>query len=85
MLEENNISQSMSQKGNYYDNLLIENFLVILKQEIYYGKIFYNYTVLKQAETQSVKPCRLSNIVILTSGYIQSSRWIDVYFVGKFN
>ncbi|ADR24311.1 transposase InsK for insertion sequence IS150 family protein [Mycoplasma leachii PG50] len=37
-LEENNITQSMSRKGNCLDNAIIENFFDLLKQEIYYGE-----------------------------------------------
>ncbi|QVJ95974.1 IS3 family transposase [Mycoplasma mycoides subsp. capri] len=37
-LEENNITQSMSRKGNCLDNAIIENFFGLLKQEIYYGE-----------------------------------------------
>ena len=48
MLKENNIFQSMSRKGNCYDNSPIENFFGILKQEIYYGNIFHSYKELKE-------------------------------------
>lgn len=37
-LEQNNIIQSMSRKGNCLDNAIIENFFGLLKQEIYYGE-----------------------------------------------
>lgn len=39
----------MSRKGNYYDNSVMKNFFGILKQEIYYGKVFYSYESLKEA------------------------------------
>lgn len=39
-LEENNIKQSMSRKGNCIDNSPMENFFAILKQEMYYGNEF---------------------------------------------
>ena len=35
-LKENKIFQSMSRKGNCYDNSVMENFFGILKQEMYY-------------------------------------------------
>ncbi len=36
-LKENKIYQSMSRKGNCYDNSVMENFFGIMKQEMYYG------------------------------------------------
>ena len=39
----------MSRKGNCHDNSVMENFFEILKQEIYYGKVYYSYEELKQA------------------------------------
>ena len=35
-LKENGITQSMSRKGNCYDNACIENFFGLLKSEFYY-------------------------------------------------
>lgn len=48
-LEENRIFQSMSRKGNCYDNSVMENFFGILKQEIYYGNTYYSFDELKEA------------------------------------
>ena len=48
-LKRNKIFQSMSRKGNCLDNSLMENFFGILKQEMYYGKIFKTYEELKEA------------------------------------
>lgn len=48
-LKEKCIFQSISRKGNCYDNSVIENFFRILKQEIYYGVVYYNYEELKEA------------------------------------
>lgn len=42
-LEKNNITQSMSRKGNCLDNSPMENFFGILKQEMFYGSEFKNY------------------------------------------
>lgn len=39
-LKDNNIFQSMSRKGTCLDNSPMENFFSILKQEVYYGKIY---------------------------------------------
>ena len=49
VLKENKIFQSMSRKGNCYDNSVMENFFGILKQEMYYGTTYYSYDELKEA------------------------------------
>lgn len=46
-LKEHKIFQSMSRKGNCHDNSVMENFFGILKQEIYYGKVYYSYQELE--------------------------------------
>ena len=46
-LKKEKIFQSMSRKGNCLDNSIMENFFSLLKQEIYYGRIFYSYEELK--------------------------------------
>ena len=48
-LKENKIFQSMSRKGNCYDNSVMENFFGILKQEMYYGNNYYSLAELKDA------------------------------------
>ena len=48
-LKEHRIFQSMSRKGNCYDNSVMENFFGILKQEMYYGVVYYSYDELKEA------------------------------------
>ena len=40
LLEEHNITQSMSRKGNCMDNGIMENFFGRLKVEMYYGEKF---------------------------------------------
>ena len=40
ILQENNIQQSMSRKGNCLDNSIMENFFGRLKTEMYYGEKF---------------------------------------------
>ncbi|MDI6619204.1 MAG: IS3 family transposase [Clostridiales bacterium] len=42
-LKENRIFQSMSRKGNCHDNSVMENFFGIMKQEMYYGNVYYSY------------------------------------------
>jgi transposase InsO family protein len=48
-LEDNKIFQSMSRTGNCWDNAPMESFFGILKQEIYYGKIYHSFEELKAA------------------------------------
>lgn len=48
-LKEHRIFQSMSCKGNCYDNSVMENFFGILKQEMYYGVVYYSYEELMEA------------------------------------
>ncbi len=48
-LKANKIYQSMSRKGNCHDNSVMENFFGIMKQEMYYGKVYYNYEELVEA------------------------------------
>ena len=47
-LQEKHIFQSMSRKGNCLDNSPMENFFGLLKQEVYYGRIFSSFEELKQ-------------------------------------
>lgn len=54
-LKKEGIFQSMSRKGNCHDNSVMENFFGLLKQEIYYGKTYYNYVELKQAIEDYIK------------------------------
>ena len=48
-LKKNKIFQSMSRKGNCYDNSPMENFFGIMKQEMYYGKVYNSFDELKEA------------------------------------
>lgn len=54
-LKENMIFQSMSRKGNCFDNSPIENFFGILKQEMYYGNVYDSYNSLKCAIEEYIK------------------------------
>lgn len=54
-LEANKIYQSMSRKGNCHDNSVMENFFGIMKQEMYYGMVFYSYEELKEAIEKYIK------------------------------
>ena len=54
-LKENKIYQSMSRKGNCYDNSVMENFFGILKQEMYYGTTYYSFDELKNQIEKYIK------------------------------
>lgn len=54
-LKEERIFQSMSRKGNCYDNAVMENFFGLLKQEIYYGEVYYSLEELKNAIEKYIK------------------------------
>lgn len=53
-LKDNGIFQSMSRKGNCLDNSPMENFFGIMKQEMYYGKVYYSFEELNQAVTDYI-------------------------------
>lgn len=55
LLKENKIFQSMSRKGNCYDNAPMENFFSVMKQEMYYGKIYRSYQELEAAITHYIR------------------------------
>lgn len=55
VLKENRIYQSMSRKGNCHDNSVMENFFGIMKQEMYYGKVYYSFDELKTAIEKYIK------------------------------
>ena len=48
-LKSNRVFQSMSRKGNCYDNSPMENFFGIMKQEMYYGQVYSSFDELKDA------------------------------------
>lgn len=54
-LKTNKIYQSMSRKGNCHDNSVMENFFGIMKQEMYYGEVYYSYDELKDAIEKYIK------------------------------
>lgn len=54
-LKWEHIFQSMSRKGNCYDNSVMENLFGLLKQQIYYGRVYYGYEELKSEITKYIK------------------------------
>ncbi len=69
-LEKNRIYQSMSRKGNCLDNSVMENFFGIMKQEMYYGIVYYSYEELKLAIEKFIKYYNEQRIK-------QSLRWMS--------
>lgn len=49
MLKDHGVRQSMSRKGNCYDNSVMENFFGTMKREMYNGEKFENIEELKKA------------------------------------
>ena len=45
----------MSRKGNCIDNSPMENFFGIMKQEMYYGMVYYSYEELKNSIEKYIK------------------------------
>lgn len=54
-LNKSKIFQSMSHKGDCYDNSVMENFFGILKQEMYYGNTYYSFDEFKEAIEKYIK------------------------------
>ena len=54
-LKNARIFQSMSRKGNCYDNSVMENFFGLLKQEIYYGRTYHSFEALKREIIKFIK------------------------------
>lgn len=54
-LKKEQIFQSMSRKGNCHDNAIMENFFGIMKQEMYYGCVYYSYDELKETIEKYIK------------------------------
>lgn len=55
LLRQHGIFQSMSRKGNCYDNSPMENFFGILKQEIYYGQVYGSRKELTRAIAEFIQ------------------------------
>lgn len=53
-LKEEKIFQSMSRKGNCYDNAVMENFFGLMKQEIYHGRTYNSFEELETAITNYI-------------------------------
>ncbi|WP_368501474.1 IS3 family transposase [Phascolarctobacterium sp.] len=47
--------QSMSRKGKCFDNSVMEKFFGWLKQEIYYGVVYYSYEELRSKIERYIK------------------------------
>lgn len=69
-LKSHKIYKSMSRKGNCHDNSVMENFFGIMKQEMYYGVVYYSYDELKDAIEKYIKYYNEKRIK-------QSLRWMS--------
>ncbi|MFC3418315.1 transposase [Salinicoccus hispanicus] len=55
LLKAHNVSQSMSRKSNCLNNALMENLFGLLKQEMFYEKVFESYKALEKEIHEYVK------------------------------
>lgn len=55
ILEDTDIVQSMSRRGNCHDNSVMENFFGMMKQEMYYGHTYTSFEDLKEAIIKYIK------------------------------
>ena len=78
LLEENNIEQSMSRRGNCYDNAVIESFFATLKCEFVYINKFKNIEQFKydiELKAMDLHLYRKENYL----------KWFSTKFLGKFS
>jgi putative transposase len=67
-LKENGITQSMSRKGNCYDNSVIENFFGLLKTEFFYNQSFNSVENFQQELDQYIDYYNNSRIKVKLKG-----------------
>jgi putative transposase len=68
MLKENGITQSMSRKGNCYDNCVIENFFGLLKTEFFYNQSFSSVEAFQEELDQYIDYYNNSRIKVKLKG-----------------
>jgi putative transposase len=68
MLKENGITQSMSRKGNCYDNCVIENFFGLMKTEFYTDQMFSSIEEFKTALSEYIEYYNNSRIKVKLKG-----------------
>jgi putative transposase len=68
LLEENNIKQSMSRKGNCLDNAIIENFFGTLKSELFYLKKYNCIKILEKEIKQYISYYNNERISLALNG-----------------
>lgn len=67
-LKENNIQQSMSRKGNCFDNAVIENYFGILKSEFFYREEFASVEDFKNKLSEYIEYYNKERISIKLKG-----------------
>ena len=68
MLREKGIEQSMSRKGNCYDNSVIENFFGLMKTEFYTDQMFSSIEEFKTALSDYIEYYNNSRIKVKLKG-----------------
>ena len=68
MLKEKGIAQSMSRKGNCYDNCVIENFFGLLKTEFFHNQSFLSVENFQKGLDQYINYYNNSRIKVKLKG-----------------
>lgn len=68
LLQENDITQSMSRKGNCYDNSVIESFFGLLKTEFFYNQSFSSAECFQKELDQYIQYYNNSRIKVKLKG-----------------
>ena len=68
LLKERGIRQSMSRKGNCYDNAVIENFFGLLKSEFFHNKSFDSVDAFKQELEEYIEYYNVDRIKVKLRG-----------------
>jgi|LSQX01.2.fsa_nt_gb putative transposase len=75
LLRNNKMIQSMSCKGNCYDNACVESFFATLKKELIYGRRFKTRAEAKQAVTQYIETWYNSRRLHSSLGYVSPNEF----------
>lgn len=75
LLHDNNMIQSMSRKGNCYDNACAESFFATLKKELIFGRKFKTRAEAKQAVAQYIEIWYNSRRLHSSLGYMSPNEF----------
>ena len=75
LLRNNKMIQSMSRKGDCYDNACAESFFATLKKELIYGRRFKTRAEAKQAVTEYIETWYNSRRLHSSLGYMSPNEF----------